>query len=499
MINPGYPFLFGVYGKRPTHDMVSLLKRSGACGILLLARNIETPEQTRALTQELTQRLGRPLLFAVDHEGGWVLRFKKGLTAFPGNAALGKTGNEKLSYAVGRQMALELSRLGIGLNLAPVLDVATAKYNPGLGIRSFGRDPKLVARMGAAFILGLQENGVSACAKHFPGKGAATVDAHVELATIRLERRAFEQAHLYPFKTAVQSGVDCVMTSHVRFPALDGAPATFSSKITHKLLRQRLGFKGVVISDDLCMGAVTQSRPVQTAAVEALKAGHDLLIIAHDLQAQRESAELLAHAIEDRLIDRQSVKSSCRRIADLIGKRRPRQKPCSAIKGESLCRQIAEKSIEAIREGTLKLPLKPNGKAPLLLVPDFAEVQDRFTFEGGPRAPERLIKDFASGWGPARLRRAPVKSNDIRGLEEEIRKAPRILFFCFEAMRFPGQNHILKLLMKWASDKTAVCLIRNPWDLNLIKPGMTVLDAYGYRHCQLRAALGRLLCPGENQ
>jgi beta-N-acetylhexosaminidase len=253
--DPGRLFMFGAYGTRPTRRTVALFKSSGATGLLLLARNIESPARTRAFVAELEQRLGRPLLTAVDHEGGWVLRFQSGLTAFPGNLALGRARDPRLAYAVGRQMALELAPLGVRMNLAPVLDVETAAYNPGVGMRSFGADPALVSRLGAAFTRGLQEHGVSACAKHFPGKGAATVDAHVDLPTIRLSRAAYARGHLPPFRAAVAAGADAVMTSHARVPAFDGAPATFSKKVVRGLLREDMGYDGLIVTDDLCMGA----------------------------------------------------------------------------------------------------------------------------------------------------------------------------------------------------------------------------------------------------
>jgi beta-N-acetylhexosaminidase len=238
MIDPGQLFMFGAYGTKPSRKTIQLFKSTGATGLLLLARNIESPAQTKAFIDRLQQSLGRSLLVAIDHEGGWVLRFKKGLTTFPGNAALGRTADPALAYEVGRQMALELFPLGIRMNLAPVLDVSTKNYNPGIGIRSFGQDPTLVGKLGAAFTRGLQDHSVSACAKHFPGKGAATVDAHVDLPTIKLPRAGFIKTHLAPFKAATAAGVDAVMTSHVRFPAFDSVLATFSKKIVGDVLRK---------------------------------------------------------------------------------------------------------------------------------------------------------------------------------------------------------------------------------------------------------------------
>jgi len=476
--------MFGVYGLKPTRETVSLFKTTGATGVLLLARNIETPAQTKAYCAELEQRLGRPLLFAVDHEGGWVLRFKSGVTAFPGNAALGRARDPKLAYAVGRQMARELAPLGIGMNLAPVLDVATDVYNPGIGIRSFGPDPKLAGRLGAAFTRGLQDHGVSACAKHFPGKGAATVDAHVDLPTIRLPRAAFKRTHLAPFRAAAAAGVDAIMTSHVRFPAFDSVPATFSSKIVRGVLRTQFGFDGLVVSDDLCMGAITKRWPVAEATLKCLDAGHDVLMIAHDVQGMRDAVELLREAGADE----SALAAADARIQKLLGRRRADRRP-DAAEGEKLSRAIAQKAVVVARRGTLRPPI-PADEDTLVIAPDFAEVRERFTFEGGPAGPEALIRRLARG---AKFARAPVESVELGALCAAVARAARVVFLCFEARRFPGQAAALKLLARTAAAKTVAVLIRSSRDLDLCPRAMTVVDAAGYRLVSLEAALGRVL------
>lgn len=486
-MSPGFLFMFGIYGKRPTRETVRLLKSTNACGVLLLARNIDTPAQTLALTSELVQRVGRPLLFSIDHECGWVLRFKNGVTAFPGNAALGRARDPKLAYAVGRQMALELSAMGIHINLAPVLDVAE-RYNPGIGIRSFGGDPRLVAKLGSAMIRGLQDFGVSACAKHFPGKGAARVDAHVQLPTISLPRPVFERVHLSPFKAAALADVDCVMTSHVRFPGLDSVPATFSAKITRDILRRRLGFDGVVICDDLCMGAIAGRWPIQIAAVKALEAGHDILLIAHDLSVQKEAAQLLEQGLEDGAFDKTEVERSTLRIQKLFDRKIRRPQTASPADGEALGDKIAKLALEVVQTNGPKLPFRPQKKPLLVLAPDFSQVSELFTFEGGPRGPEDMFKEVASSWGRVHLKRAPVQSTDLGGLKELIEKSEQIVFFCFEARRFPGQNATLELLKKTAPGRTVVCLIRSPWDREKLSKDMTALDAKSYRLFSLRAA-----------
>lgn len=484
MTDPGRLFMFGAYGTKPTRETVSLFKSTGATGLLLLARNIVSPAQTKAFVDELEQRLGRPLLVAVDHEGGWVLRFTAGVTAFPGNAALGRARDPRLAYAVGRQMARELAPLGIRMNLAPVLDVATKDYNPGIGIRSFGPDPELAGVLGAAFARGLQENGVSACAKHFPGKGAATVDAHVDLPTIKLPRGPFERTHLAPFAAAARAGVDAVMTSHVRFPAYDSVPATFSSKIVRGLLREKLGYKGLIVSDDLCMGAITKRWPVAEATLRGLDAGHDVLMIAHDVQGMRDAVDLLRQAGADEA----QVAAADARITRLLARRKADRAPDLA-EGLRTAKAVSARAVTVARKGRLPLPVHVD-RGTLVVVPDFHEVRERFTFEGGPRGPEALVRTLARG---ASFARAPVEKTELGALAAAVKKAGRVVFLCFEARRFPGQAAALKMIAKTAAAKTAAVLIRSSWDLDLCPKDMTVVDAAGYRLVSLEAALARVL------
>lgn len=482
MTDPGRLFMFGAYGLKPSKDTVELFKSTGATGLLLLARNIDTPEQTRAFIEELEQRLGRPLLTAVDHEGGWVLRFRAGVTAFPGNAALGRARSPKLAYEVGRQMARELAPLGIRMNLAPVIDVETEDYNPGIGIRSFGADPKLAGALGAAFARGLQDHGVSACAKHFPGKGAAAVDAHVELPTIKLPRAAFERTHLAPFAAAARAGVDAVMSSHVRFPAYDSVPATFSRKIVRGLLREKLGYDGLVLSDDLCMGAISKRWPVAEAAARCLDAGHDVLMIAHDVQGMRDAVELLRQTGCD---EAQAAQADAR-IQRLLTPRKA-DKPADSKAGLKLARAIAEKAVKPARRGALRLPV-PDEPGTLVLFPDFEQVRERFSFENGPEGPLAAARALAprSSFGLT-----PIEGADTAYLGPALARAERILFFCFEARRFPGQKAVLQRLAKDAAKRTAAVLIRSSRDLDLCPRDMTVIDSAGYRVVSLEAALAR--------
>ena len=192
--------------------------------LILYRRNFDSPVQIKKLIADLEEALGRKLLVTTDHEGGRVIMFRDGITVFPDNMALGATGKTDYARQQGEIEAKELRRLGLDVNLAPGLDALTEAYSPNIGIRSYGQDWQLVAQMGAARIAAMQQGGLSACAKHFPGKGHAPVDAHLGLPVIGSTWKEMEAVHLKPFVTAIQAGVDLVMSSHPYYPKLDPYP-----------------------------------------------------------------------------------------------------------------------------------------------------------------------------------------------------------------------------------------------------------------------------------
>lgn len=491
------PFLFGFEGTTASQATVSLLRDTDAAGVLLLARNITGPAQVRRLVSDLEQKLGRRLIVSIDHEGGWVMRFTAGVTFVPGNGALGRAGDPALAERTGAVMARELRAMGVNFNLGPVVDVLGPGYNPGIGIRSYGRDPELVGRLGAAFIRGQEGHGVAACAKHFPGKGAATVDAHVDLPTIKLTPAQLE-SHLAPFRDAARAGVASVMTSHVLMPAVDKlAPATFSRKAVHGLLRKRLGYRGLIVSDDLCMGAVTKRMPVGEAAVSALAAGHDLLIVAHGEALMREAHEAVGLALEGGLLPPAERRALDARLASFLKKWAKGPAAKAPAPDTALACETARLAVEVLKVGKVTLPLRwPAWQRPRVLAvwPDLREVRERFALEGGPEGPGRRVKAALSRW-PARLEwaLAPVASEKIpRALAAKAAQADLVLFFAFEARRFPGQKRTLEALNRAAGDRLVGVLLRSPHDADWLPPGATALTAHGYRNCQLDALLEAL-------
>lgn len=293
----------------------------GLAGYTLFGYNIAEPTQVAAITAAL--RAARDdVLIAIDEEGGDVTRLAHATgSPYPGNAALGAVGDASLTQRVYEAIGGELAALGVNLNLAPTVDVNTADENPIIGTRSFGSDPEQVAAHAAAAVAGLQDAGVAACAKHFPGHGATVADSHLELPTVDAPLELLRARDLPPFAAVVEAGTKSIMTAHIRVPELTGdGPATFSRAALVDLLRAELGFSGAVITDALEMkGAALAAGGTARAAVPALAAGADLLCIGAQVDAplvEEVAAEIVA-AISDGRLPLARVEEAAARVDTL--------------------------------------------------------------------------------------------------------------------------------------------------------------------------------------
>jgi beta-N-acetylhexosaminidase len=255
----------------------------GLAGVVLFGSNVVEPEQLAALTGAL-RRAGDHPVVAIDEEGGDVTRLAHATgSPYPGNAALGAADDVGLTREVYRALGAELAAVGVTLDLAPSVDVNTAADNPIIGTRAFGADPDLVARHGVAAVAGLHDAGVAACVKHFPGHGATSEDSHLALPTVDVPLDVLRARELVPFRAAVEAGAACVMTAHIRIPALTGElPATLSAAAAGALLRTELGFRGVLVTDALDMHGASGRAGIPAAAADAFAAGADLLCIGSD-------------------------------------------------------------------------------------------------------------------------------------------------------------------------------------------------------------------------
>jgi beta-N-acetylhexosaminidase len=304
-------------GMTLTPEVRSLAREFQLGGLILFSRNIDAPEQVAELAYD-AQALATdaPLWISVDQEGGRVARLKTPFTEWPPMAVLGRSGDPALATRFAAALAAELKAVGITLDYAPVLDIHTNPANPIIGDRALADTAERVAQLGAAIVRGLQDNGVAACGKHFPGHGDTAVDSLLDLPLVEHPPDRIRRVEGVPFRAAVAADVAFIMTAHILVPALDEEkPATLSSRIVKGMLRDELGFRGVIVSDDLEMMAIAKTWTVPDAAVRAIAAGCDaLLVCSGDVDAQAQALEALVHAVEDGRISRAALEDSHKRL-----------------------------------------------------------------------------------------------------------------------------------------------------------------------------------------
>jgi beta-N-acetylhexosaminidase len=304
----------GFAGKTVDAELARLLA-AGVGGAVLFSRNVGEPGEVAELTAELKRQAGEPLVVAVDQEGGSVARLRAGFTPLPAFRALGDAGDPELARAVGRVVGAELRAVGIDWNFAPVLDVDTNPANPVIGARSLGRDPERVAELGTAFARGLLDAGVAPCGKHFPGHGDTHQDSHHELPRLPHPLERLDRVELVPFARAVAAGLPALMTAHIVFEAIDREqPASLSPRVLGELLRGRLGFAGVVVTDDLDMRAIADHYAIEDVAVRALDAGVDALLVCQNPELAWRAIDAIVRAVQSGRLSEATLRAATSRL-----------------------------------------------------------------------------------------------------------------------------------------------------------------------------------------
>lgn len=312
----GQMFMVGFEGPGPSKAVLRLIKDFCIGGVILFSRNLQSPAQAAKLCNALqAQSKKMPLLISIDQEGGRVSRLPKGFTIFPGGGRLAACQSTQLVYRVAEATATELRAVGINMNLAPVLDINTNRANPIIGDRAFGASPTLVSTLGLTTVAGFQDNNVVACGKHFPGHGDTAADSHKELPRVPHDLRRLRDVELRPFLHTIRNGLASIMTAHVLYPELDPKePATLSKRIVTGLLRESMGFKGLVVTDDMEMAAISDFHKPGEAAVKAIEAGVDLILIGHNEAKQLFAIDAVARAVKQKRISEARIEQSLLRI-----------------------------------------------------------------------------------------------------------------------------------------------------------------------------------------
>jgi len=369
----GQHFLVDFSGPEVTPEIERLIRDGRIGGVILFAKNIRSASQVRGLTADLqgiASAAGLPPLFvSVDQEGGMVNRLTEGVTVFPGAMSIAAAGRTEEAAAAARMTALELRALGINVNHAPVLDVNTDVSNPIIGVRAFADDPDEVARFGAAYVAAAQEAGVLATPKHFPGHGATSVDSHLDLPRVGKDPVSLRREDIEPFAAAFASGADGLVTAHIVYPGLDPhLPATLSPAVVTTLLRDELGFGGVVFTDSMDMKAISSRWGRGPAAVKALAAGVDVIMACGPAEMQWASIEAVRRAAEEGTLDAGALRRSAAHIADAKARYARVDAGPPAVDREAHARraeQIADRAITLVRAARGRIPLQSRRTAVL--------------------------------------------------------------------------------------------------------------------------------------
>jgi beta-N-acetylhexosaminidase len=487
-----------------TAELLEALRRYRPAGVTLFrSMNIDTPAQVRALCRELQQAAQKaglpPLLIAADQEGGQLMAVGEGVTQLPGNMALGAAGDAQLARQAGEVLGRELAAMGISVDYAPCCDVNVDPRNPGIGIRSFGEDPRQVSTLCAAMIAGLQSAGVAATAKHFPGLGDTAVDPHWGTPVVPHALERLQQVELPPFESAIEAGVRLVMTAHIALPAVAGdaeTPATLSPAVLGGLLRDQLGFQGVIVTDAMDMQAIRQGDALGEQAVRAVGAGVDLLLMGGNPDDHRHVHAALLQAAQGGRFEGEALRHSAGRVLalkDWLQKAGPQ--PDLGVVGcpehRSVADEIARRSLTLVRDRDKLLPLRLHPDQRLAVVlprpadltpadtssyvsPELAQALRRYH----PRVEEFLVSHAPS-------------QQEIADLLARLAGFDYIIAGTLNAFSQPDQVEMVQSILS-TGVPTVVAALRLPYDLAAFPQAPAFVATYSLLEPSMRALAAAL-------
>lgn len=495
----GQIMMFGFDGHTIPSHIEMLFRDYHLGGIIYFRRNVGKSEQIKQLSDSLQQLSAQsnniPLSIAIDQEGGMVARIDQDVTLMPGQMTLGATGNAQYAYEAGRISGMELAQMGITVNFAPVLDVNNNTKNPVIGIRSFGEKAELVAQLGKSMIDGYQQIGISACAKHFPGHGDTTADSHYELPSVAHDLKRIHAIELVPFKAAIEAEVDMIMTAHVQFPAIepDGKPATLSYRVLTELLREELGFRGLVVTDCLEMNAISQGIGVGRGAVESFKAGADLILVSHRLERQLAAFQAIELAIETGEISEARLDESVARILKVKYAQQQRMiqaqnqwHPIGDPNSQIICDEMMQSAATLVQDQHKNIPLAP--EPTLVIWPEVREstqvdevIEQEMTLGSQLQQQGIIVDEVVIGNIPSK--------EEIDNIITKLSSQPiqQVVMGMYNATFSEGQHKLIQLLKALNLEHLVFISLRNPYDIELLSSEDTYICAYENRPAMIRA------------
>jgi len=496
----GQGMLLRPHGTAVTPSLLDAMAQVRPGGVILFADNIVSPSQLHELVgtlQDHARTLGLPpLLVAIDQEGGIVSRLPDPWLTVPSQMAQGATGDPATAKVCAGITGRQLRAMGITVNLAPVLDVNSDPRNPVIGTRAFGDDPALVARFGIAAVEGYREAGVIATAKHFPGHGDTAVDSHIGLPVVRKDRDQLDAVELAPFAAAIAAGVPAIMTSHILFPALDGAqPATISRRILADLLRGEMGFAGVIMTDALEMRATADRFGLAESACLAKTAGADIVMPLGRLNAQVEVGTALADAARRGAIPAEEIVATARRLDELrmafslSHHLPPLSSPDSELAEETL--SVARRGV-TVRDDRSLLPLARETRLALI---DCSQAGWSAVEEvEGATARSDVLRDLLLAAFPRATALAvpsDPSAGEVAGAISLAQGSDVVLFVTRDAFGQKGPARLGRALAAVGRSMIHAAL-RGPYDTGMFPDAAATVQTYGDPSVSLRALVAIL-------
>ncbi|SFH86059.1 beta-N-acetylhexosaminidase [Collimonas sp. OK307] len=501
----GQLFMVGFDALEVNEGITRLIQQQKVGGIILFRRNMQTPGQVATLCRHLQEINAQvsdvPLLIALDQEGGMVMRIEQGVTPIPAAMAFQAAGSIQDCEALNHISGNEMRQIGINMFLAPVLDVNNNQQNPIIGVRAYGEEPESVIKYGMAAMRGLQSAGMIATAKHFPGHGDTSTDTHYAMSLVPHDKERLHAVELAPFKAAIAQGVNAIMTTHLAFPAIEPditVPATLSKAVLTDLLRDEMGFKGVIISDCLEMAAIFEGVGVARGAVATLQAGADIVLISHQETRQQAAIEAVVQAVEQGSISIERINDALQRVSQLktinaVSEwRSTPTRPEGLRKPEALALARKLQNAALLVQGNFR-PLDVGLPVTLITV----EVRSRSEVDEVVMVRN---KEARSSMLPALLE-AGISVREYmlsaEASEEEVvnaiafaEGAQQIVLQTYNAMFVKGQQRLLAAI---PHDKLWVVAGRLPYDLDLAPMAQGRLASYGCRPAALEPIVEKLL------
>lgn len=482
----GQMFCFGILGETITEEEKSVMQRYAIGNFILFSSNIVSVDQLCKLNSDLRKltfaQSGEYPFLSLDQEGGWVTRLYEGAALMPGAMSLAAGAPDRIG-AVGEYMGKILRATGCNMNYAPILDVNVDPRNPIIGSRAYGDDPETVAKLGVAMAKGLERAGVIACVKHFPGHGNVSVDSHLSLPENDTDLETLEKTDLLPFQRAVQAGVGSVMSAHIKFTKISNQPATMSHEVITGILRQKMGFEGLVTTDSMRMHAISKTCGVGEGAVRAIEAGIDIVLLPGTIEEQHECMAAVYAAVESGRITPERIEESYQRICgykkkfDLAAAEPDFALACKLIENESV---IAENKANMYHAITVLKNSDLLNRLSQGRVKCFAPIS--VTLRGVEEARSGVLS-FADAFA-ARFENAEAVKISLDGLTPEVKaeldgEYDLAVVGVFNARLKPAQLEVFRAIRATGKPVVAV-LLQTPYDAEFVKDADAIICSYEY-------------------